>query len=72
MILYSFLIWALMILFFQLDWAGACWGRWAGPERLLGDLQDLDVVLPCKKNKNEEGPMGASPVAAPMPKLVTR
>ena len=22
--------------FFQPDWAGACWGRWAGPGLLLG------------------------------------
>ena len=22
--------------FFQPDWAGACWGRWAGPGLMLG------------------------------------
>ena len=22
--------------FFQLDWAEACWGRWAGPELMMG------------------------------------
>ena len=34
---------------------------WAG-------LKALDVALLCKKNKKEEGPVGDSPVAAPMPK----
>ena len=29
------------------------------------------MVLLCKKNKKEEGPAGASPVAAPMPKSVS-
>ena len=37
---------------------------WAG-------LQALDVALLYKKNKKEEGPVGASPVAAPLPKLVS-
>ena len=36
---------------------------WAG-------LQALDVALLCK-NKKEEGPARASPVAAPMPKSVS-
>ena len=31
----------------------------------------LDVILPCKKNRQEEGPARASPVAAPMPKSVS-
>ena len=35
------------------------------------DLLALDVVLPCKKNRKEEGPARASPVAAPMPKSVS-
>ena len=39
---------------------------------LLGDLQALDVALSAKKNKEEKGPAGASPVAAPMPKSVPR
>ena len=34
-------------------------------------LQALDVALPCK-DKKEEGSVGASPVAAPMPKSVPR
>ena len=38
---------------------------------MLADLQALDVALLCKKNKKEEGPAGASPVAAPMPKSVS-
>ena len=39
---------------------------------LLGDLQALDVALYAKKNKEEKEPVGASPVAAPMPKSVPR
>ena len=35
------------------------------------DRLDLDVVHLCKKNQKEEGPAGASPVAAPMPKSVS-
>ena len=35
-------------------------------------LLTLNVVHLYKKNKKEEGPAGASPVAAPMPKLVPR
>ena len=31
----------------------------------------LDVILPCKKNRQEEGPARASPVAALMPKSVS-
>ena len=30
------------------------------------DRQVLDAALPCKKNQKEEGPAGASPVAATM------
>ena len=30
------------------------------------------MALLCKKNKKEEGPAGASPVAAPMPKSVSK
>ena len=29
------------------------------------------MVLLCKKSKKEEGPAGASPVAAPMPNSVS-
>ena len=56
--------------FFNRNWARACRGRWAGPGLMLGwaGLQALDVALLCKKNKKEEEPAGASPVAAPMPK----
>ena len=39
------------------------WGRTAAADR-----QALDVALSCKKNKKEEGPARALPVAAPMPK----
>ena len=28
-------------------------------------------LFPAEKNKKEEGPTGASPVATPMPKLVS-
>ena len=64
--------------FFQPDWAGACWGRWVGTMadaelvcKLWVDLQTLCVALLCKNNKKEEGPAGASPVAASMPKSVS-
>ena len=40
---------------------------WAG----LKVLDSQDVALLCKKNKKEEGPVGASPVAAPTPKSVS-
>ena len=44
-----------------------------GPEPglLWIDMKVVDVALLCKKNKKEEGLAGASPVAAPMPKLVS-
>ena len=42
------------------------WGRTAAADR-----QALDVALPCKKNRKEEGPARASPVVAPMPKSVS-
>ena len=35
------------------------------------DRQALDMALLCKKNQKEEGPVRASPVAAPMPKFVS-
>ena len=35
------------------------------------DLQALCVALFCKKNKKEEGSVGASPVAAPILKSVS-
>ena len=57
--------------FFQPDWAGACWGHWAGSGLLLGWSAGTGVALLCK-NKKEEWPAGASPVAAPMPKSVPR
>ena len=34
----------LMMLFFQLDWAGAFGGRWAGPELLAGGSAGSWVV----------------------------
>ena len=37
---------------------------------LLGWLAGAGVAFLCK-NKKEEGPAGASPVAAPMPKSVS-
>ena len=45
-------------------------GRWAGPGLLLGWSAGTGVALLCK-NKKEEGPVGASPVAAPMPNSVS-
>ena len=43
------------------------WGRTAA----AADRPALDVVLPCKKNRQEEVPARDSPVAAPMPKSVS-
>ena len=34
--------------FFNRNWAGACWGRWAGLELLLGRSLALDAALPGK------------------------
>ena len=56
--------------FFQPDWARECGGRWAGPRLLLGWSAGTGVPL-LYKNKKEEGPAGASPLAAPMPKSVS-
>ena len=59
-----------MMPFFQPDWAGACGGRWVGPGLRLGYSTGTGVALLCK-NKKEEGPTGASPVAALLPKSVS-
>ena len=56
--------------FFQPDWDGACWGRWAGPGLMLCWSASSDVTLLCK-NEKEEGPARASPITAPMPKSVS-
>ena len=40
--------------FFNRNWAGACWDRWAGPLA-------MDAVLPCK-NKKQRGSAGACPL----------
>ena len=56
--------------FFNRNWAGACWGHWAGLGLPLGRLLALYVTLPCK-NKRQRGSTGASPVAALMPKSVS-
>ena len=56
--------------FFNRNWVRACWDRWAGLGLLLGRWLALDAALPCK-NKRQRGSAGASPVAAPMPKLVS-
>ena len=46
-----------------------CEGHWAGSELLLGWFASTGVAL-LYKNKKEEGPTGASPVTALMPKSV--
>ena len=56
--------------FFNQNWAGTCWGRWAGLGLPLGLLLALDATLPCK-NKRQRGSAGASPVATSMPKSVS-
>ena len=77
-----------MMPFFNRNWAGACWGRWAGTRATAGwsegsgssgrgwdccyaDRMALGAVHLCKKNQKEERQVGASPVAAPMPKSVS-
>ena len=40
--------------FFNRNWVGACWDRWAGPLA-------LDAALPCK-NKKRRGSAGARPL----------
>ena len=40
--------------FFNRNWAGACWDRWAGPLA-------MDVGLLCK-NKKQRGSAGARPL----------
>ena len=56
-----------MMPLFQLDWAGACWGRWVGLGLLSGWSPGSSVAFPYK-NKIEDGSAGGSPVAALMPK----
>ena len=56
--------------FFNRNWTGACWGRWAELGLPLGQLLALDATLPCK-NKRQRGSAGALPVAAPMLKSVS-
>ena len=73
--------------FFNWNWVGACWGRWAGPGLILGwsagswtvgakeECYNVDQptldVALLYINKEEGGSAGASPVAAPMPKSVS-
>ena len=73
---------------FQLDWAGAYWGRRAGDRIIAGLVYRLWIVVPeiglfwaglqalnvalLYKNKKEGWSAGASPVATPMPKSVPR
>ena len=73
--------------FFNRNWAGACWGRWAGPRLILDrstGCVSLGLGYDCccadrqvlnvallYKNKKEGGSARASPVAAPMPKSVS-
>ena len=37
--------------FFQPDWAGACWGRWARPGLLRTGLKALDRRSPMQKQE---------------------
>ena len=57
--------------FFQPDWARACWSRWAGPGLMLGWSIGSGCGSSLQKEQEREGPAGASPVAAPMPKSVS-
>ena len=54
-----------------MDWlegSGLSGRRW---DCCWADRLALDMAHLCKKNQKEEGPAGASPVAAPMPKSVS-
>ena len=64
-----FSISTMIVPIFQSDWTGACWGRWAGLELLLGWSPGSTVAFPCK-NKKKDGSAGGSSVTAPMPKSV--
>ena len=76
-----------MMPFFNRNWAGACRGRWAGPGLLAGWSTGSRIVgaevgllqywsvgfgrgTPLQKQERR-GSARASPVAAPMPKLVS-
>ena len=56
---------------FNRNWAGVCWGRWAGIRAAVGWSACSGATLLCK-DKREEGSARASPVAAPMPKSAPR
>ena len=75
-----------MLLFFNLDWAGACRGRWVEPRLLAGWAAGFWIVwaevrsLQCWSAASDValvckikkgGSARASPVAAPMPKSVS-
>ena len=49
-----------------LGWPAGKASSGLGFDCCCADRQVLDAALPCKKNQKEEGPAGASPVAAPM------
>ena len=55
--------------FFNRNWTGACWGRWARTGTIAGPVRRLEVGL-LWKNKKEGGLARVSSVSAPMPKLV--
>ena len=57
--------------FFNRNWAGVCWGRWAGIRAVVDWFAGSGATLLCK-DKREEGSPRASPVAALMPKSVPR
>ena len=75
-----------MMPFFNRNWAGACWGRWAESGLMLGWsagswivgakgglLQCWSVGSECGTSLQKQGRRGSardSPVVAPMPKSV--
>ena len=54
-----------------MGWSEGSGSLGQGWDCCYADRLALDGVHLCKENQKEEGPAGASPVAAPMPKSVS-
>ena len=47
--------------FFNRNWVGACWDRWAGTGTTAGPVRWLWMLRPPAKTRNKEGLVGARP-----------
>ena len=56
--------------FFNQNWAGTCWYRWAGIGSTAGPVRWLWALDSPAKTRNKKGIGRGSPVVALMPKLV--